>query len=394
MTRTNASPKGIVRREVAFVIAAIAMLLAIAIPYVYRQRTLQRRQVCETRQFRASLALIQYSLDHQHLPGYRNLLATDHSGTNQPASWIFPILPYLHPIDTPLMTTIDESYTGPPVDSSWEYKTKYDRLIGSQGPWAPIHHRYGPAGESSEKGNLPNLYIPELICPDDSPLMSDQKDSYNSLVANCGMPDTQATANFPADWLANGVFTDQFPGEFMHSPRTRLENLEELDGLSNIVMISENVDAGMWTDSGEAKVGFVWTTTHSSAPAELVKDIWRINEKAGQGTGTIQSARPSSFHLNGVNVAMCDGSTRFIRRDIDELAWGWMLMSDSTNPKYPGTNQLIGTPVARDYRPIRSGTPPRNEDEGSQDDDDADTADDSDKEDDDASTDRTNSDKD
>ena len=174
-----------------------------------------------------------------------------------------------------------------------------------------------------------------------------------SYVANSGLPDGQATAEFPADWPANGVFLERFTEQrpqFINS----LDFIEAHDGAAYTIALSENADAGLWTDAEESRNSFVWSTTTDASPAakNTMPFVFPINGQRGAGDGSISYARPSSYHLSSVNghsikgvyVLYCDGHTRFIEEQLDPRLYVALLTPDGTQLKTPGSDQVLETP--------------------------------------------------
>jgi hypothetical protein len=120
---------------------------------------------------------------------------------------------------------------------------------------------------------------------------------------------------------------------------TSVAFVEQWDGADSTLLLSENVDAGQWTDDTEANVGFVWWPQVEDGSPLPAQQILRINERAGEGDGSIQFARPSSFHVGGVNVVFVSGRQRFLSQQIDDLVYARLMMSNSREAKFPGTDQ-------------------------------------------------------
>ncbi|HEY5312432.1 MAG TPA: DUF1559 domain-containing protein, partial [Pirellulales bacterium] len=135
-------------------------------------------------------------------------------------------------------------------------------------------------------------------------------------------------------------------------------------GVGFTLMLSENVDAGEYTDNTEAKVGMVWdgsgTVDISQNPPTLKPpdDNMRINVGIGnsdlqggrvqsggaESSGSSQStvfARPSSFHTGGVNMAFCDGKVRFVSDSIDYYVYCLMMASGGNRVRKPGSNTVL-----------------------------------------------------
>jgi prepilin-type processing-associated H-X9-DG protein len=122
-----------------------------------------------------------------------------------------------------------------------------------------------------------------------------------------------------------------------------LDFIQEHDGASHTLMLSENVDAGGWTDVDEPRVGFVWIDQLRDGKPDPIT-VWRINQTIGKGNGRIASARPSSWHTGGVNVAFCDGHTKFLSENVDYLVFTQLMTPYGKDSRVPGTKTLVAAP--------------------------------------------------
>lgn len=161
---------------------------------------------------------------------------------------------------------------------------------------------------------------------------------------------------------ANGAFHLQYrgllvSGQLSLGPKMRLDDFK--DGQGNTLLFSENVQAMPWHRSGFTNAvnlrrlrlfggtkphivlpvrsrftqGMVWHYEDPDCPASTagrscanVYDAHRINGFNAAGDiftvemnvdNSIDLARPSSAHVDGVNVASADGGTRFLSETID-----------------------------------------------------------------------------
>ena len=149
------------------------------------------------------------------------------------------------------------------------------------------------------------------------------------------------------DFLANGVFFDRISGgEIMD-----LDYLYSHDGLTDTIMLSENLNAGECFDTSEEKVGFVWIDSFTKSddgtllPTLDTTRLLGINQKSNEAS-SIKLARPSGNHVDGVNVAFCDGSTKFLNSNIDYVAYVHFLTSSC----YEVRNSMTGELAAPPYR--------------------------------------------
>jgi prepilin-type processing-associated H-X9-DG protein len=157
-----------------------------------------------------------------------------------------------------------------------------------------------------------------LICPSDPPDNTSAGSTPLSYVVNCGLPDSSGAEPTDHPQLSTAVFHNAA----VASPiRMSLDYLSQHDGSGTTLMLSENVDAGNWTDLNEWNIGFNWQQTG---------DQIGINQNTGTAaTQANHYARPSSYHTGGVVVAFCDGHVYFLRENINYLVYEHLMTPDS-----------------------------------------------------------------
>lgn len=296
-----------------FLVVLAAVGLALLIPYVYRQRLMQRRQWCEKRQIDVSKAILAYEEAKGRFPGYRNLQAKTAAGKQQATGWVYPILPYLG-------TEAEEA---------------------GSGQYAPLFTAHGPEGPEATRGLPPDQFLAELVCPDHRPANESERPNWLGWVVNSGMPDVKNDQGLPPDWPANGVFLDYFSRPASADCQVTLDSINAHDGAEHTLLLSENVDAGRWTDFEEPRVAFVWVANLVNGEPSPQGVLFRINRRRGEGDGTMQFARPSSYHRGGVNAVFCDGSTRFLSENMDYLVFCRLMTPDGTLTKQAGTTNPV-----------------------------------------------------
>jgi hypothetical protein len=326
-------------------ILVVGLLICFLAPLIVRRRERTRRIDCQRRQLAVARAIREYEAAQLRFPGYRNLQATDRVGKPRPTGWVFPILPYLGP------PAADEKRERS-GDGSGGLEAG-DRAVDRSPdlPYGSLFAEYGPHGPDGKRGARPTCHIPELLCPAGAAPDPPTESNRCFWVANAGMPDAASDDNWPPDWPANGVFLDAFGRvEQDHDGRVSVPYIEQHDGLANTLLISENLDSGEWTDDTEARVGFVWRPQPEPGASETADRLLHINQFAGQGDGSIRFARPSSFHGGGVNVVFADRKTQFLNEQIDYVVFARLMMCNSHNTKFPGTDR----PVPPPYRVVES----------------------------------------
>ena len=109
------------------------------------------------------------------------------------------------------------------------------------------------------------------------------------------------------------------------------------DGLSTTLLISESIigDNQWHGGDNEWRSGMVfWPPLRSGLPPK--PDVHTINSQ-GVSANRLDMARPSSFHLGGVNAAFCDGSAKFISQDMDYRIYCALMTPKGKFAKEPGS---------------------------------------------------------
>jgi len=260
---------GLTRVEVALLIVITALSLSLLFPALNTRRGPTWRGTCLNNQKEIALALLYYESTHRCFPGYVNRISKNAEGEPILGSWVVSVLPYLERQDL------------------WKL-------------WS--------------EGQPTEVYMKHLICPSDPPEKVKPGDPFLSYVANCGQPGD-------ADTPAHGVFhnhdVDADPVE------VNLDFISQRDGATYTLLLSENIQAGRWSDTSEANVGMVWRDQPGRcSPINQCPD-------AGDRPQNIQYARPSGNHPGGVVVSFCDGHQEFLREDIDYQVFQHLMTPDS-----------------------------------------------------------------
>ncbi len=283
--------------ELLVVITIIGMLMALLLPAVNGAMESARALRCKNRMRQIATALINYESRFESFPGYVNSIELQ-PGRERQTSWMLDIF-----------GDMDRSN----VMDQWKRKDLSD-------------------------DDVPRPFIDVLTCPSDPPL--DSVGGWTSYVANAGYAEQ--------DLAGCGVFHSHSPLKYRDS-RNRLKKLPHIlsslervssgDGTGTTMLITENIQASTWDATSffvpgslpPVKQGiphnvFVWLDTTQPSSTLLIdgdKDAFGVNDRP-----TLQTARPSSYHRGGVNVAFCDGHIIFMRNSIDYDVYARLMSTD------------------------------------------------------------------
>lgn len=136
--------------------------------------------------------------------------------------------------------------------------------------------------------------------------------------------------------------------------KRKLDDIANHDGLTQTLMLTENINAGFWYDTAVTSIGFGLPVENQNNQVLFGKGMffesdltplntdfegssllsasprdWRINKGLELKSGS--RPRPSSSHPGCVNVRMCDGSGRKLSANIDPRVYVKMLTSNGTS---------------------------------------------------------------
>jgi hypothetical protein len=321
---------GLSRIEWVAVILMAMVLATLTLPVLVQNRQSSRRNTCEYRLTDVGITTLFVAelRPGKHFPGYANEQALDAAGKRKKTGWQFELLPFL---SRQLEVNLDDLPPG-------ERFNPLKFLPGPDefGPRQKVYEMYGSPGPDATRGKTPGVYIPEFMCPEDPRSRADKRKPWTSYVANCGMPDARG--------LKDKNFDNRDPAIY-----TSPQFVEGHDGASFTMLLSENLDSGLWTDFDEARVGFLWAPGDANGRHTSDCPVLFINQERGTGDGSVRFARPSSEHPGGVMMMYCDGRTKFIDERLDYRIYCAQMTPDGQNAKYPGSDKPLEPP----YREVR-----------------------------------------
>lgn len=358
--------------ELLVVIAIIGILVGLLVPAVQAAREAARRAQCLNNMKQLTLAAVQHDEAKRQLPGYLNFYGafTGAGDPADPANGISAAHPKIGTWAVSLFPFIEQQT----VYESWN-EDKYPLLTTNP--------------QNAVDGSYNALLLPTLelfICP--SSTGGQAQAAPNNYTCNAGMFATLGGAPMGSATLpyaismqsANGAFVNRYGGGSLEggsSTTGQKVGLDDFrDGTSNTMLFTENLQAQPWhrismqpslgqfsdviadptahLDPAAAKLytGVVWHyfDTQGANGAPIPPD-WALinNEKLTRlttdpGTGA-QNARPSSMHVDGVNVGMGDGACKFITENIDYRVYQAMMTLHNKRSNMPFPEFVMTEPL-------------------------------------------------
>ena len=302
--RTASRPaSGFTLVELLVVITIIGILISLLLPAVQSAREAARRLQCSNNLKQLGLAMHNYHSAHNTLP-YA-------ASTWWRGGWVKMTLPFIE--QTALA-------------AGWNEEVTY--------------------------GEQPNLDICRVsiagyICPSDTPSRSSWGEGGQKMVNFNYAVNLGSTSVYRVSPL-NGVTFHGAPFYYEESESTKIMSVNFSairDGTSNTLMLAEVRQGGtIGTEGSQTDLrGLIWYGHHAGITAREVPNTtvphymqsgWCVDPTAaeslgmpcaddsGQTTGsTPKNLSARSTHSGGVNVALCDGSVRFVGNSINQTTW-------------------------------------------------------------------------
>jgi prepilin-type N-terminal cleavage/methylation domain-containing protein/prepilin-type processing-associated H-X9-DG protein len=354
MTRTrriaNRKPRGgFTLIELLVVISIIAVLASLIAPAVQSARRAARKLECLNNIRNCGLAIQNFSSGQGGLlPYLQTSLNTNTSGVSMPAAWTISILPALDA--GALLRNIKANGTaaGPgPLEKIWVQAftcpddTDSFRQPGGLSYVANAGFISNAVwGLNNETFNAGGTYH-QLYLLDWNNIHGSSTDGTSS-----GGTPNQGDSHIAA---ATGVF---WRPDAVNNYQSSMDYISTGDGATTTIMLAENLQAGPWWGYYTDQIGFGLMVNQGgsvpSAPfspgnnalvlntiagggvqASYASTPFAINNAAaGYNSHSLGIPRPSSQHIGGVNVVMCDGSSRFINENINLDVYAKLLTSN------------------------------------------------------------------
>jgi prepilin-type N-terminal cleavage/methylation domain-containing protein/prepilin-type processing-associated H-X9-DG protein len=304
MSRSFVRKAGFTLIELLVVIAIIAILIGLLLPAVQKVREAAARMSCSNNLKQMALALHSYHDANNVLPPARD--------SNDFSTHAY-ILPYIEQDNVYKMIDFKVDFDDPVNAAAAATRIKTflcPSADNSSVPveWGPNNYRVNQ-GSSLSWGNNPNL--PTIPAPN-GPFHQNSKHklaAINDGTSNTAMVSEHPTGSFnPAVVSPNNTFRlGQSVGLY---PTTPDEAYAMCEGLTPTQMQSYN---------GQPWVGAPWIEGYHSTTVYF--HVGPPNSRSCMYPGGRIGTAARSFHTSGVNVALCDGSVRFVNNNVPIGAW-------------------------------------------------------------------------
>ena len=129
------------------------------------------------------------------------------------------------------------------------------------------------------------------------------------------------------------------------------------DGLSTTLLLSESlIGDNQWHGgNNEWRSGMVFWPPLSGSFLPPKPNVHPINSQ-GVSANRLDMARPSSFHVAGVNAAFCDGSAKFISADMEYWIYCALMTPKGESAMEPGSRVPSSTTVRQQRRKLGYGS--------------------------------------
>lgn len=289
--------RGFTLVELLVVIAIIGVLIALLLPAVQQAREAARRMQCTNQQKQLALAM------HNHHDTYGKLPAGSYNNAawgRDSYSWYCYILPFIE------------------ENAMYEELNLKEKING------------GASVRSYARMQL----LDSMLCPsDDSKIQEQGADDWQNSLHNYVVCYGDSNFNSGTPWNV----VDGYAGKAgMFVPEKAAGLRDCTDGLSNTLLFSEIItptQEDYWSSIGRTQVAMgAGFTTYLTPNADANDRTNRCHTNLGGALGQKCTAHadwdwganvvaPRSWHPGGVNVALTDGSVRFVAETVNLTVW-------------------------------------------------------------------------
>ncbi|WP_417386322.1 DUF1559 domain-containing protein [Gimesia sp.] len=327
--RTRRSPQyrsGFSLLELVVIIVVVGLLIALTLPAIQSGKHSSGKLSCLNNMRDIGLAVVNYSFtDDSQLPllvDTDRIWSTNGNAHNANRSWCIALLPYLDQVN-------------------FHYRWDTAARLAS-GPTSVAQ-----ADAEKTLDQLKTIRIPVFTCPDaqyaaePGALTFCANAGYVTSNYNTALDSTHYADSGDGGFDSDSSVDTDVPMKFAsgvfwrpHTSRMSLDFISAADGMTQTLMLSENLQAGEWHSTYTGDIAFgvnmegVLDGTSLKLPANFdlrtANTDSRISSNLRADRGT--AWRPSSNHPSGaVNVIFCDGSGRSLTPGIDPGVYARLL---------------------------------------------------------------------
>ncbi len=352
--------------ELLVVIAIIGILIALLLPAVQSARESARRTQCQNNLKQLALGLQTYHSAYGRFPPGANTRDKNPGDSNfsqdSTFGWISFILPFIDELGTyKAFTSANTASVGGLDPKQLNYNWK--KLFDSSQPSALSPDLYRRDGSATGQFADARLYSPQnLQCPSDSmgtanPVLNNTSEANQPAAAPWGKDVSaksnyvgvggnrgalrQDSAGFAWTWDSrNPIDYQDYKGVFYANSKTKVKDIT--DGTSKTFVIAERDGSYLnnytRTCGARGRMASIWVgpteeryldqyfvnlgDSGDAGGAYLVNALIPVDNSADCGSvGKKTAYAAGSVHANGANMALADGSVRFIPDGIDTATW-------------------------------------------------------------------------
>ncbi|WP_417380207.1 DUF1559 domain-containing protein [Gimesia sp.] len=312
--------------ELVVTIVVAGIVVALTLPAIQSSRHSSKKLSCLNNMRNIGLAVVNYSsIDNSQLPllvDTDRIWSTHGNAHHSNRSWCIALLPYLDQVGFRQHWDITAAIAaGPTSAAQVAAEKKLSQLKATRIPVLTCYDDDAAAdpGALSYCANIGYVTSNYNAASDTSHYADSADGGFDS--------DPSVDTDVPLKF-ASGVFWRP------HTSRMSLDFISAADGMTQTLMLSENLQAGEWHATTTGEIGFgvnaegILNGASLKLPANFdlrtATTDSRIGSKLSAKKGT--AWRPSSNHPSGaVNVIFCDGSGRSLTPRIDPAIYARLL---------------------------------------------------------------------